>query len=133
MKDIIIGTTHSESIQVNETMLAKSVGSGEVAVYATPMMIALMENTAATLLKPFLANDETSVGTMINTTHEAATPCGMNVSATAEIIQQEKRKITFHIIAKDEAGMIGTATHERVIVQKEKFEARAQAKLNSSL
>lgn len=133
MKDITIGSTHSESIQVNESLLAKAVGSGDVAVYATPMMIALMENTAASLLQPFLEDGETSVGTMMNTTHEAATPCGMNVSATAEIIKQEGRKIVFQIIAKDEVTTIGTAVHERVIVKKEKFEAKTNAKLTHSL
>lgn len=132
MKDITIGSTHMESIQVNESILAKSVGSGEVAVYATPMMIALMEKAAATLLGSFLEADETSVGTMINTTHEAATPCGMKVSATAEIIKQEGRKIVFQIIAKDEIDIIGTAVHERVVVKKSRFEAKAQAKLSHS-
>lgn len=133
MKNITIGITHSETTLVTEAMSAKEVGSGEVAVYATPMMIALMENTASTLLKPLLDDGETSVGTMISTTHEAATPCGMTVSAKAEITKVEGRKITFEIIASDETGTIGTAIHERVVVQKEKFESKALAKRNSSL
>ena len=133
MKDITIGITHKETRKVSEDLSAKAVGSGEVAIYATPMMIALMENSAAMLLKQFLSEEETSVGTMINTTHEAATPCGMTVSAEAEIIKQEGRKITFQITAVDEAGIIGQAIHERVVVNKAKFEARAQAKLNGSV
>lgn len=133
MKDITIGITHKETRKVSEDLSAKAVGSGEVAVYATPMMIALMENSAAMLLKQFLSEEETSVGTMINTTHEATTPCGMTVSAEAEIIKQEGRKITFQITAVDEAGIIGQAVHERVVVNKAKFEARAQAKLNGSV
>ena len=100
MKNITIGITHSETTLVTEAMSAKEVGSGEVAVYATPMMIALMENTASTLLKPLLDDGETSVGTMISTTHEAATPCGMTVSAKAEITKVEGRKITFEIIVQ---------------------------------
>lgn len=129
MKDITIGATHSETIQVTADKLASNVGSGEADVYATPMMIAQMEHTAAALLKTFLATDETSVGTMINTTHEAATPCGMKVTAKAQITKQSGRKITFEIIAADETGTIGTAIHERVVVNKEKFEAKAKAKL----
>lgn len=133
MKEITIGTTYSETIQVTTNMLANHVGSGEVAVYATPMMIALMEHAASTLLQPFLECGETSVGTMISATHIAATPCGMNVSAEAKVIKQEGRKVSFEIIAVDETGTIGTAAHERFIVVKEKFEAKAQAKQNSTL
>ncbi len=129
MKEIQIGATCHETQIVTEAMLAKSVGSGDVAVYATPMMIALMEHTAAALLKNYLDKQETSVGTMIHTTHEAATPCGMEVKVTAEIIACEGRKVSFRITASDALSVIGTATHERVIVQKDKFEARAKAKL----
>jgi len=129
MKDIPIGAVYTETQIVTEAMLAKAVGSGDVAVYATPMMIALMEHTAAALLKNYLEDHETSVGTMIHTTHEAATPSGMKVKATAEIIACAGRKVTFRITASDALSLIGTASHERVIVQKDKFEARAKAKL----
>lgn len=131
MKDIKLQATKTEERIVDEASLAKNVGSGSVAVFATPMMIALMEHTAATLLDEFLDEGETSVGVMMNTTHDAATPAGMKVYATAEITAVDRRKVSFRIEARDEKDVIGVATHDRVIVGKEKFEARAAAKLES--
>lgn len=128
MKNIEVGTTYTASVVVSEEALAKTVGSGDVSVYATPMMVALMERAAASCLKTFLEEGETSVGTMIQTTHQAATPMEMTVEATATITAAEGRKVTFSIVAKDEKEIIGEALHERVILVKEKFEARAQAK-----
>ncbi len=129
MKEIQLNTTYEETIEVKESMLACNVGSGIVSVYATPMMIALMEHAAATCLNKFLDEGETSVGVMMNTTHDAATPCGMNVHVCAKIIEVDRKKISFEIIANDEKDIIGKAIHNRFIVQKEKFEAKAQAKL----
>lgn len=131
MKDIKLQATKTEERIVDEASLAKNVGSGSVAVFATPMMIALMEHTAATLLDEFLDEGETSVGVMMNTTHDAATPAGMKVYATAEITAVDRRKVSFRIEARDEKDVIGVATHDRVVVGKEKFEARAAAKLES--
>lgn len=128
MKEIICNTTYTVNTCVDETKLACNVGSGSVNVYATPMMIALMENCCATCLEQFLDEGETSVGVMINTTHSAATPLGMNVEASCEIIAVDRKKVTFKVIAKDEKDTIGEATHERVIVAKDKFESRALAK-----
>lgn len=130
MKDIQINTSLTQEITVDETMLASHVGSGIVDVYATPMMIALMENTAAKCLDQFLDEGETSVGVMINTTHDAATPAGMKVVVQATISAVERKKVTFHIEAKDEVDVIGTATHDRFIVGKDKFEAKAKSKLS---
>ena len=128
MKEIQVNATYEEEITVSENLLACSVGSGIVNVYATPMMIALMEHASATLLSQFLDEGETSVGVMMNTTHDAATPCGMKVKVTAEITNVDRKKVSFKIVAKDEKDIIGTATHDRFIVNKDKFEAKAQAK-----
>ncbi len=129
MKEIQLNTTYEESIVVDEAMLACNVGSGVVHVYATPMMIALMEHAATTCLNQFLDEGETSVGVMMNTTHDAATPCGMKVHVCAKIVAVDRKKVSFEIIANDEKDCIGKATHDRFIVQKEKFETKAQAKL----
>lgn len=129
MKTVEIGAAMTGSIVVTEDKLANSVGSGEVSVYATPMMIALMEQVSASCLKPFLEENETSVGTSIQTSHTAATPCGMTVSVTAVITGVEGRKVAFSVAAKDEKEMIGEAVHERFVVLKQKFEARAISKL----
>ena len=128
MKEIQLHTVYEQEIVVEETMLASHVGSGIVDVYATPMMIALMENTAAACLASFLEGDETSVGVSMNTTHDAATPEGMKVSVRAEITSVDRKKVTFNIIARDEQDIIGKAVHERFIVNKERFEQKAQAK-----
>ncbi|WP_270324358.1 thioesterase family protein [[Eubacterium] hominis] len=129
MKEIKIGSVLTKEITVTDDLLACHVGSGIVNVYATPMMIALMENTACECLNPFLDEGETSVGVMMNTTHDAATPAGMKVSVTAEITAVDRKKVSFSIIAKDEKDIIGKASHDRFVVVKEKFETKAQSKL----
>lgn len=128
MKEIKVHTICEQEITVDESMTANKVGSGIVNVYATPMMIALMENTAVKCLADFMENNETSVGVSMNTTHDAATPVGMKVHVHAEIVAVDRRKITFEIIAKDEKDVIGKAVHERFVVDKEKFEQKAKTK-----
>ena len=128
MKEIEIQASCTKETSVTHEMLASSVGSGSVDVYAPPMMIALMEKAATQLLVPYLDEGETSVGIRMDATHDAATPEGMMVSATAVVTGVDRRKVTFSITARDEKEVIGTATHERFIVAKEKFEAKAQSK-----
>lgn len=128
MKEILINTTYAQEIVVDESQLACNVGSGIVAVYATPMMIALMENTAVKCLDTFMDEGETSVGVLMNTTHDAATPAGMKVRVLATIIAVDRKKVSFHIEATDEKDTIGIATHDRFIVNKEKFEMKAANK-----
>lgn len=130
MKEIQLNSVHTEETEVTAELLASFVGSGSVDVYATPMMIALMEKASAALLQTYLDEGETSVGILMNTTHSAATPKGMKVSATAEIINVEGKKVTFKVIAKDEKDIIGEATHERFIVMSEKFVKRCYSKLD---
>lgn len=126
MKEITIGKELTFTHTVKENELAYRIGSGDVAVFATPMMIAQMEHAASLLLQEFLDEGETSVGVLVNTTHEAATPCGRKVSTTAVIRSVEGKKVSFQITSKDELHTIGVATHERVIVDKAKFETRAK-------
>lgn len=129
MKEITIGSVLTKELTVTNDLLACHVGSGIVQVYATPMMIALMENTACECLNQFLDEGETSVGVMMNTTHDAATPAGMKVRVTAEITAVDRKKVSFSIIAEDEKDVIGKASHDRFVVNKEKFESKAQSKL----
>lgn len=128
MKEIKIGTSITETITVSENDLACRVGSGIVEVYATPMMIARMEHAACSCLEEFLEDGETSVGISISTSHDAATPCGMQVKVTATIASVDRKKVSFEIEAYDEVDCIGKATHDRFIVKKEIFEARAKQK-----
>ena len=108
---------------------AQAAGSGLVPVFATPWMIALMENAAVQAVQGVLASDEGTVGTRLDVTHDAATPIGMKVWAEAEVTAVEGRKLTFAVTAYDGAGKIGGGTHERFIIKPDKFLARAQAKL----
>ncbi|MGI5895791.1 MAG: thioesterase family protein [Oscillospiraceae bacterium] len=123
------GKTFEVTKFVSEELLAKAVGSGDVAVFATPMMIAMMEEAAAKCIVPMLEPGQTSVGTMMNTSHVAATPAGMQVRAVATVTGVDGRSVTFRVEAFDEAGLIGEGTHSRVIVNHNRFEEKAQAKL----
>lgn len=131
MKEITLGKSITKELLVTEKELACNVGSGIVEVYATPMMIALMENAATSCLQEFLEDGETSVGIQLQTTHDAATPCGMKVRATATITAVDRKRVSFEIIAEDEKDRIGTATHVRCIVKKDSFESRAKGKLDN--
>ena len=108
---------------------AQAAGSGLVPVFATPWMIALMENAAVNAVQAQLAPDEGTVGTRLNVSHDAATPIGMKVWAEAEVTAVEGRKLTFAVAAWDEAEKIGGGTHERFIIKPERFLAKAQSKL----
>lgn len=108
---------------------AREVGSGSLLVYATPCMVALMEGAACEAIAEALPEDQTSVGTALNITHSSATPVGLEVRAEAEVIAVEGRKLTFKVTAFDESGEIGSGTHERVIVNAQKFLDKCYNKL----
>ena len=118
---IEIGIKGFAQALVEQEDTAKAVGSGDLLVYATPCMVALMEGAACESIAPFLAEGESSVGTMMNVSHTSATPVGMEVRAESVVTAAEGRKITFEIVAYDECGEIGRAVHERVIIQAERF------------
>lgn len=128
MSEIKIGARFEKEITVQEKHLAINVGSGDVSVFATPMMLSLMEEVSAKCLLTFLDEGMTSVGTSICSSHAAATPLGMKVKATAEITAVDGRKVSFSIKAEDEKSLIGEGTHERFIVDREKFNAKAATK-----
>ena len=113
---------------VTQDNTARAAGSGLVSVFATPWMIALMENAAVNAVQAALAPDEGTVGTRLDVTHDAATPIGMRVWAEAEVTAAEGRKITFAVSAWDEAEKIGGGTHERFIIKPERFLAKAESK-----
>ena len=113
--------TYISTIRVEERHLACSVGSGDLPVFATPMMVALMENAAMLCAVTLLSEGQSTVGAQISTTHIKPTPLGHTVSAEAILTRQEGRKLYFTITARDEQGVIGEAEHLRVIIDKEKF------------
>ena len=114
---------------VEEADTAKTVGSGDLLVYATPCMVALMEGAAYESIAPYLAEGESSVGTKMEVTHLSATPVGMSVRAESVVTAVDGRKVTFSITAYDEAGEIGKASHERVIIKADRFLEKTYDKL----
>ena len=126
--ELTIGMEFTQELVVEEKHLAKNMGSGIVSVFATPMMIALTEKTASEGIQNYLDEGNTSVGTLINMSHDAPTPVGMKVTATTKITAIEGRKIVFDVVCKDEKTIIGKGTHERFVVNLEKFNSKANSK-----
>ena len=107
MAELIIGKSHEVSALVTETKTAVSVGSGSLQVLATPVMCGLMEQAASELTDSMLEPENTSVGISLNIQHVAATPVGMKIKASAELVAVDGRKLSFKLQAFDEAGEIG--------------------------
>lgn len=122
------GMTAQVEKTVSEEDTAVKFGSGGVRVFATPMMIALMENAALNAVDPHLGEGFATVGLSLNVKHMAATPVGMKVSAKAELLSIEGKKLTFRIEAYDEQEMIGEGIHERYIIELAKFLERTGRK-----
>jgi len=100
---------------------AKSYESGSIEVFATPAMIALMENTVHTSVNDFLPEGFTTVGTLVNVNHFKATPLGEKVWCESVLEYKEDRKLVFSVTAYDQTGIIGKGTHERFIINMKKF------------
>ena len=121
MKNIVESTSTVDTTALN-------MKSGSLKVLATPAMMCLMEQAAAELAEKNLPDDLTSVGISINVAHKAPTPIGLNIRAEAIITNIDGRKISFDVKAYDEVEEIGSGSHERFIVSKEKFQAKANNK-----
>lgn len=107
---------------------AKTMGSGTLEVFATPAMVALMEEAAWKCVAAELEPGTGTVGTSMQIKHLSATPLGMHITAECELVEIDGRRLVFSVQASDEAGLIGTGTHERFIVAEEKFVAKANSK-----
>lgn len=127
--EITVGMKGTAYTDVERGDTAKEVGSGDLLVYATPCMVALMEGAACEAIDGALKETETTVGISLNIEHTAATPVGLEVHAEAVVINVEGKVITFEIAAFDEIGEIGRGTHKRVIVNSQKFLDKAYSKL----
>ena len=112
-------------------LTAKNVGSGTVSVFATPMMVALMEKTCLQSVRPYLEAGQDTVGTRVDVSHSAATPVGMTVRCESELVEIDRRRLVFRVTARDDAGVVGEGTHERFIVDVEKFQAKARTRIQS--
>ena len=113
---------------VTQKESAKTLGSELLDVYATPAMIALMEGCASQSVAPYLDEGCGTVGTAVNIRHLAATPIGMKVYCESILTEVDGRRLLFNVKAYDETGLIGEGTHERFIINSEKFFAKVNAK-----
>ena len=115
------GLTYTSTLVVSEEHVAAVMGSGDLHVYATPAMVALMENAAMLAVAEHLPEGSTTVGAMVNTSHVKPSPIGDTIKTTAVLTDVEGRKLTFSVKAEDSKGIIGEAVHVRYIVDREKF------------
>lgn len=124
-----VGLKGRADLVVDDRYTAITAGSGALPVFATPCMVALMEQAAWTSLTPYLSQEEGTVGIQMNVSHSAATPVGMAVWAESTLTEIDWKKLTFVVEAFDQAGKIGSASHQRFIIHSEKFLAKTNAKL----
>ena len=117
---------------VTDGNIARAWGSGGLAVYATPAMIALVETAAYSAVQSLLPPGWSTVGTEINIKHISATPAGMKVYARAELLSIDGNALGFKVEAFDEAGKIGEGAHSRFIVENERFLVRTERKRTSA-
>ena len=123
------GLTGTSEIVVGPEHTAPFVGSGRIAVLATPVMINLIEAAALAAIEHLLPAEHQSLGIQLDVSHTAATPVGLRVTATAEVTEVEGRIVTFRVAARDEFEPIGGGTHRRVVVSVARFDERVQRKL----
>lgn len=126
-----IGLKGYAETAVSEDNTARARKSGTLSVFATPAMIELIEEAAWKSVAQELDEGCASVGTALNIKHLSATPVGMKVSCRTQLVEIDGRRLVFSVEVEDEAGKIGEGTHERFIVQSEKFQQKADAKKKS--
>lgn len=126
VKIMEIGLTFTSTTVVDNTNTAVALGSGDMEVFATPAMVALMENAAMNAVAPHLEAGQTTVGTEISTTHIKASALSATITATATLTAIEGRKLTFAVTAHDGGNIIGEGTHTRFIVDRERFLAKVK-------
>ena len=122
------GITGKQTITVTKEQTACALGSGSLEVFATPAMIALMEETAWRSVEPELSEGEGTVGTRMEVSHVSATPVGMEVTCETRLTQVDRKRLVFEVKAYDAAGLIGEGMHERFIVENGRFMDRAEKK-----
>jgi predicted thioesterase len=126
-----IGREGRAELVVADEHTAPRVGSGRIRVLATPVMINLMEAAALDCVEALLPDGHQSLGIRLDVTHNAATPVGMRVVATARLVGVDGRRLKFEVEARDEKEKIGGGTHERVVVNVERFDERVKKKVAS--
>ena len=129
MRPIPVGAKGTYTMRVMPAHLANQFKDAILPqVFATPMMVTIMENAALNAIRDYLEPGESAVGTVVNVRHLAATPVGHMVTATAEVTKVDGRRIEFNVSARDEIEEIGTGTHERMLVDMARLDNRLAAK-----
>lgn len=129
MREIPIGAKGTFTLRVMPAHLANQFKDAILPqVFATPMMVTIMENAALNAIRDYLEPGESAVGTVVNVRHLAATPAGHEVTATAEVTKVDGRRIEFKVSARDETEEIGVGTHERMLVDMDRLNRRLTAK-----
>jgi predicted thioesterase len=123
-----LGIKGETKVKVNASNTAEAMKSGLLPVFATPMMVAIMEDAAAKSVQPHLKEGQTTVGTLVSVKHLSATPEGMEVRAESELVEVDNRRLVFDVRAYDEKGLIGEGKHERFIIDAERFMEKTRAK-----
>jgi fluoroacetyl-CoA thioesterase len=126
---ITAGLVGTSRLKVGPEHTAPFVGSGRIAVLATPVMINVIEAAALGAVEHLLPTGHQSLGTHLDVSHVAATPIGLWVTATATVLRVEGRTITFAVEARDDVEVIGSGSHQRVVVSVARFDERIQRKL----
>lgn len=126
-----VGTVHEINVTVEDNMTAEKMKSGSLPVLATPCMIALMEQASAELCQQFLPDGISTVGTMVNIQHLAATSLGAPVRTVATLTAFDGRKASFDVVSYDNAGVIGKGTHERFTIKVDSFMKKAADRKNT--
>ncbi len=128
LKHLQPGRTGTAELAVGEEHTAGRIGSGRAPVLATPMLVALMERAAVACVEAALPEGQESLGVRIDVKHIAPTPAGMSATATAELTEVSGRMLTFRLEARDDGGVVGRGRHTRVVVDSERFRAKALAR-----
>ena len=123
------GIKNTKTITVTPDKTAEVMGSGTLPVFATPAMVALMENTAAESVETLVGEENTTVGTLINVKHLSADPIGVEVRCESELVEVDGRKLAFEVKVFDRDGLVGEAYHERFVIEKTRFMDKVQKKL----
>lgn len=125
-----VGIKGNAATSVEEENTAAAMGSGNLEVFATPAMVALMEQAACESVQPYLHAGESTVGTRMQVSHISATPVGMQVTVESELTAIDRKGLTFTVKAYDSAGLIGEGVHERFIINADRFMEKAAQKYN---
>lgn len=126
--EFTVGLKGEATVMADSSNTASAMGSGSLEVFATPSMIALMEKAATNALKDIMPSDSSSVGTLVNVKHTAATPSGLQVTAKAELIEVDGKRLVFAVEAFDDKDKIGEGLHERFIINIDRFMSKTNSK-----